>query len=250
MNATVTAMREPGPAADVPSKPASFKSAPFEVDGEFGGRGLPASFPAEATTLRYKGKPQAGENTTIAVIATDAVLTKAECKRLAIMTHAGYARAFWPSHTPFDGDIIFALSTGRIAIDPAPPTRVEIGAAAAACMARAIAGGGSGAPPGGGGVLPGGRGAGASPGAAAACRRAWAGSRGGGVYGEGAGGSVGAVGGGDNGGPYRAGGVRGGAQPSAGQILRPPPGGTTESIRAISSSVRRGIVPAAELDSA
>jgi L-aminopeptidase/D-esterase-like protein len=116
-----------------------FWSAPFEIGDEFGGRGLPSSFPAEATALRYKGKPQARQNTTIAIVATDATLTKAAAKRLAIMTHAGYARAFWPSHTPYDGDIIFALSTGRIATDTEPATMIELGAAAAACMARAIA---------------------------------------------------------------------------------------------------------------
>jgi L-aminopeptidase/D-esterase-like protein len=46
------------------------------------------------------------------VIATDAILTKAEAKRLAIAAHAGFARAIWPSHTPFDGDLVFALATG------------------------------------------------------------------------------------------------------------------------------------------
>ena len=51
-------------------------------------------------------------NTTIGVIATDLILTKAQAKRLAIAAHDGFARAIWPSHTPFDGDLVFALATG------------------------------------------------------------------------------------------------------------------------------------------
>jgi hypothetical protein len=47
------------------------------------------------------------------VIATDAALTKAECKRLAIAAHDGFARAIWPCHTPMDGDLVFAVSTGK-----------------------------------------------------------------------------------------------------------------------------------------
>jgi L-aminopeptidase/D-esterase-like protein len=131
-----------------------FWSAPFEIDKEFGGRGLPASFPADATALRYKGRPQARQSTTIAVIATDATLTKAAAKRLAIMTHGGYARALWPSHTPYDGDIVFALSTGRVAMAAEPAAMIELGAAAAACMARAIARGVYEATPAGGDLLP------------------------------------------------------------------------------------------------
>ncbi len=112
-----------------------FWAAPFERDGEFGGLGLPAPFPADATALRYKGHA-AGASTTIAVVATDARLSKAEAKRLSIMTHDGFARALWPSHTPMDGDIVFALATGRAT---AAVDMIAIGAAGAACMARAIA---------------------------------------------------------------------------------------------------------------
>jgi L-aminopeptidase/D-esterase-like protein len=112
-----------------------FWAAPFEVGDEFGGRGLPHPFPADAAALRHKAQARPGMATTIAVIATDAVLTKAATERLAIVTHDGFARALWPTHTPLDGDLVFALSTGRIPIDDP----VALGAAAASTMARAIA---------------------------------------------------------------------------------------------------------------
>ncbi|WP_037408356.1 P1 family peptidase, partial [Shinella sp. DD12] len=91
-----------------------FWAAPFEEANEFGGLGLPFPFPPEASTPRTKlsRRPTGTENTTIAVIATDAVLTKAEAKRLAIAAHDGFARALWPAHTPLDGDLVFALATG------------------------------------------------------------------------------------------------------------------------------------------
>ncbi|MCB1499441.1 MAG: P1 family peptidase [Bauldia sp.] len=115
-----------------------FWAAPFEVDGEFGGRGWPPGPVADAVTLRHKGQARPGENTTIGIVATDATLTKAEAKRLAIMAHDGFARALWPAHTPFDGDLVFALATGRRP-RAAAPDLIALGAAAAACMARAIA---------------------------------------------------------------------------------------------------------------
>jgi L-aminopeptidase/D-esterase-like protein len=115
-----------------------FWAAPFEAGTEFGGLGWPAGPTPEASALRHKGQALPIENTTIAVIATDATLTKAEAKRLAIMTHDGFARALWPSHTPYDGDLVFALATGRRP-RAEPVDLVALGAAAAACMARAIA---------------------------------------------------------------------------------------------------------------
>jgi L-aminopeptidase/D-esterase-like protein len=57
--------------------------------------------------------PQAGANTTIAVVATNARLTKAEANRMALMADDGLARAINPAHTPADGDTVFALATGR-----------------------------------------------------------------------------------------------------------------------------------------
>ena len=116
-----------------------FWAAPFEIGAEFGGRGLPHPFPPEATAFALPGGGSPGENTTIAIIATDARLTKAEAKRLAIMAHDGFARALWPAHTPIDGDIVFALSTGRVPLGESPSAMIELGAAGAACMARAIA---------------------------------------------------------------------------------------------------------------
>ncbi len=113
-----------------------FYAAPFEMGPEFGGLGPdPASGlgltlenrKAEAMSLR--------ENTTIAIIATDAALTKAQCQRVAVAAHDGIGRATVPAHTPFDGDLVFALSTGS-----APESDVTlIGHAASLCLARAIA---------------------------------------------------------------------------------------------------------------
>lgn len=91
-----------------------FWAAPFEMDDEFGGLGQPTPWPQDAAAPRFKFRERqaSATNTTIAVIATDALLTKAEAKRLAIAAHDGFSRALWPSHTPLDGDLVFALSTG------------------------------------------------------------------------------------------------------------------------------------------
>jgi L-aminopeptidase/D-esterase-like protein len=115
---------------------ANFWAAAFEVEGEFGNLGFPAPMPADATRLRHKGQATPLQSTTIAVIATDATLTKAEAKRLAVMAHDGFARALWPSHTPMDGDIVFALTTGRSKL---PVDMIALGSAGAACISRAIA---------------------------------------------------------------------------------------------------------------
>jgi L-aminopeptidase/D-esterase-like protein len=92
---------------------------------------------ADARTLLRAGaiKFRAGENTTLGVIATNAVLTKTEAKRVAEMAHDGYARTIVPSHTPVDGDTIFTLATG------ARSGRADaglIGVLAADVMAEAI----------------------------------------------------------------------------------------------------------------
>jgi L-aminopeptidase/D-esterase-like protein len=76
-------------------------------------------------------------NTTIAVVATDAALDKRGCRRLAIMAQDGLARAIRPAHTPFDGDTIFALSTGNGTV-VGPADLLKLGNAAADCLARAI----------------------------------------------------------------------------------------------------------------
>ncbi|PSJ59689.1 P1 family peptidase [Pseudaminobacter soli (ex Li et al. 2025)] len=118
-----------------------FWAAPFEIGDEFGGLGLPSPLPPEATDieLKFRQRPVAGANTTIAVIATDAVLTKPAAKRLAIAAHDGFARAIWPTHTPMDGDLVFALATGKSGIAPDVDDITDLYAAAGATMARAIA---------------------------------------------------------------------------------------------------------------
>jgi len=117
-----------------------FWAAPFEVGGEFGGLGLPHPFPADATTIRTKfSERPAPVNTTIGVIATDLILSKAQAKRLAIAAHDGFARAIWPSHTPFDGDLVFALATGASNRLPETAEFIDLCAIAASTMARAIA---------------------------------------------------------------------------------------------------------------
>ena len=117
-----------------------FWAAPFEVGGEYGGRGLPASFTPDMLTLRLKGGAAATpvENTTIAVVATDAILTKAQARRLAMIAQTGMARAIYPVHAPHDGDTVFAAATGKKAIDPMLGL-AELGALAANVLTRAIA---------------------------------------------------------------------------------------------------------------
>jgi L-aminopeptidase/D-esterase-like protein len=117
-----------------------FWAAPFEVDGEFGGRGLPGNFTPDMLAMRLKGgaAATAAENTTLAVIVTDAILTKPQAKRLAMMAQTGFARAIYPVHAPLDGDIVFAAATGEKPVDPLVGL-TELGAVAANAMARAIA---------------------------------------------------------------------------------------------------------------
>lgn len=81
--------------------------------------------------------PSAGGNTTIGAIATNAPFTKAEVKKIAAMSHDGFARTINPVHTMWDGDTIFALSTGKEAGVKADVT--AIGAIAATVMAHAVA---------------------------------------------------------------------------------------------------------------
>ncbi len=118
-----------------------FWAAPFEIGDEFGGLGYPSPLPQDAAEIRFKFRELRGDgaNTTIAVIATDAVLSKAEAKRLAISAHDGLARAIWPAHTPVDGDLVFALATGASGTKPDAHASAELYAASAATMARAIA---------------------------------------------------------------------------------------------------------------
>jgi L-aminopeptidase/D-esterase-like protein len=114
-----------------------FWAAPFEVDGEFGGLGFPATLPAAALALRAKGQP--GENTTIAIVATDAALTKAQAKELAVIAQDGFARAIYPAHTTLDGDTVFAAATGRRPLADPVNEVTELGTEAANVLARAVA---------------------------------------------------------------------------------------------------------------
>ena len=116
-----------------------FWAAPFEIDSEFGGIGMPVPCPANAQDLRIKFRGYKTDNTTLGVIVTDAKLTKAQCKRLAIATHDGFTRAIWPSHTPFDGDIVFAASTNAKPFSGTVDAMIDLCAAAGATMARAVA---------------------------------------------------------------------------------------------------------------
>jgi L-aminopeptidase/D-esterase-like protein len=113
-----------------------FWAAPFEVDAEFGGLGFPSTVPPTALTPIAKGRT--GENTTIAIVATDATLTKAQTKQLAVMAQDGLARAIYPAHTMLDGDTVFAAATGRRPLrDPLEVS--ELGAIAANVLTRAVA---------------------------------------------------------------------------------------------------------------
>jgi D-aminopeptidase len=114
-----------------------FWAAPFEQNGEFGGRGYPQPFPSRALAARTKS--MARTSTTLVVLATDAVLTKAQAKRLAVMAQCGLSRAVYPVHTPLDGDVLFAVSTARRPLSDPLLALTELGALAANVVARAIA---------------------------------------------------------------------------------------------------------------
>ena len=113
-----------------------FYAAAFEMNEEFGGIGPdPASGLGVSLESRKMSAMHARANTTIAIVATNATLTKAECHRIATAAHDGIARACVPAHTPNDGDLVFALTTGA---RPAADVLLT-GHAAALCLSRAIA---------------------------------------------------------------------------------------------------------------
>jgi len=123
----------------------TFWATPYEIGGEFGGLGAGGLVGPPDDWGLAKGAPTAAQadgrvNTTITCVATDAALTPAEAKRLAIMAQDGLARAMRPAHTPFDGDIVFALATGKRELPERRLAMVaRLGALAADCLARAIA---------------------------------------------------------------------------------------------------------------
>jgi D-aminopeptidase len=121
-----------------------FWAAPFEIDGEFGGLGPdPASGLGRALDSRktqaMRAQAEDRANTTIAIVATDAVLTKSQCLRVATAAHDGIGRAIVPAHSPGDGDLVFALSTGAREMTAPERDLTLIGHAAALCLSRAIA---------------------------------------------------------------------------------------------------------------
>ncbi|EGD58706.1 hypothetical protein Y88_0763 [Novosphingobium nitrogenifigens DSM 19370] len=113
-----------------------FLNAPFAGSAD--------PFPG-GSRLAELGRLQPGANTTLAIVACNARLDKAEAKRLAMMAQDGLARAIRPVHTPFDGDVVFALASGEIDLDGVevdgprirPWLLARLGAAAADCLARA-----------------------------------------------------------------------------------------------------------------
>jgi L-aminopeptidase/D-esterase-like protein len=120
----------------------AFWAWPLEQDGEAGGK-------RPAPDLQVKGddwglakaNPAAAgrTNTTIACVATDVALTPAQAKRVAQMASAGLARAIRPIFAPFDGDVVFALSTAQQPLpEPTAYNLARIGALAADCLARAV----------------------------------------------------------------------------------------------------------------
>ncbi|OAN72051.1 peptidase T4 [Rhodobacteraceae bacterium EhC02] len=115
---------------------AHFWAAPFEWGDEFGGMGVARTYPDPHVAVT---KIASHANTTIGIVATDADLTQAQCTRMATAAHDGFARALVPAHTPMDGDLIFAVATGARALGHPIIDTLELGHAAATCMARAIA---------------------------------------------------------------------------------------------------------------
>jgi L-aminopeptidase/D-esterase-like protein len=119
-----------------------FWAHPFEQAREFGGRRLKADFAGIDLDLPddMKGGAPASANTTIAVVATDAALSRVELKRIAIMAADGFARALRPVHAPTDGDTVFALSSGaRPIAEPRFRMIMRLGMLAADCLSRAVA---------------------------------------------------------------------------------------------------------------
>jgi L-aminopeptidase/D-esterase-like protein len=119
-----------------------FWAGAFEEGEEFGSLGHPPRITSEMRKLNWKGRGQETAPptaTTIALIATDAVLTKAQAKRLAVISHDGHAKGLRFAHALYDGDTIFAAATGKKPLKDEAGDFIEIGALAADCLARAIA---------------------------------------------------------------------------------------------------------------
>jgi L-aminopeptidase/D-esterase-like protein len=118
---------------------------PWEIGTEMGGqippahKSLHAALPPDTKMAAKSSNNLANENTTLAIVATNVALTTAQAQRLAIMAQDGMARAIAPIHTPFDGDVVFAISTATAPLpDPWPLSLAKLGSLAADCLARAI----------------------------------------------------------------------------------------------------------------
>jgi len=127
-------------AATIPGSKA-FWAWPFEIGGEFGDLRPAPALAVEADDWGLaKRNPGLRQNTTIAVVATNVALTPAQAKRLAVMAQDGLARALRPVHTLYDGDVVFALSTGERPLEePTAFNLTMLGERAANCLARAVA---------------------------------------------------------------------------------------------------------------
>ena len=106
----------------------------LEQAGELGGQ----SAPPAATGHAFETKRGIGMNTTIGIVATDAKLDHGGVQRRAAMAQGGYAYAIRPIYTPYDGDTLFALATGTVAMPDKPDALVRLGAIAADVVARAV----------------------------------------------------------------------------------------------------------------
>ena len=114
-----------------------FWAAELALAGEIPPQPAIPQSPLDLDDFSACGDGLVGANTTIAVVATDAPLDKNACQRFAMMAQDGLSRAIRPAHTPFDGDTVFALSTGSGT--PITPERLtRLGNAAADCLSRAI----------------------------------------------------------------------------------------------------------------
>ncbi len=138
---TIGALVAANPTGQVTAaKSGHFLAGSFEIDKEFGGMGpYGKALDFEETITTKQDFVVQGANTTIAIVATDARLSNAQAKRLAVAAQDGIARAVMPSHTPVDGDLVFAVSTGERELKNPMMDLAILGHGGAICLARAIA---------------------------------------------------------------------------------------------------------------
>ncbi len=119
----------------------NFWAGPFEIGNEFGGLGPSDKRVGTEDWGRIKAHPGPLKNTTIACVATDVDLNIDQMKRVTMMAQDGLARAIRPIHSPFDGDVVFGLSTAKQKLKGSVPefTVARLGAIAADVLSRAVA---------------------------------------------------------------------------------------------------------------